>query len=552
MPNCKQCKSEFEITPEETTLREKICETFEAGKVPPPTQCPPCRMRRRMAWRNERVLYKRKCDKTGKEIISIYPSDAPFPVYDRTVWWGDEWSPLDYGQEFDFGPKVTFFEQFAELLAKVPRPSLNSRNIENSEYCNFAFDSRNCYLSHNSYRSESLLYCYWSLENNDCIDCSYIFKCERCYGCTDCNHSYNCLYCTLSHNCTDSFFLYDCRGCRDCFGCVGLRNKSFHMFNEKLSKEEYHKRLKEFDLQNPDHIKDIKERVKVLKLKHHHLYSIQNKTENCTGDYIFESKDCIECYQAYRSRDCMYVQDTETKDSLDGYHAGWSDFTYDTYSAVNQRGVAFVSQCWDGSDNFYSDNCQFSSHTFGSIGLKHKNYCILNKEYSKEEYLKLLPKIVEHMKRTGEWGEFFPINLSPFAYNESMAQENYPLTKEQVLERGWRWREPDKREYQLQTYKIPDRIEKTPDEITDELLACTDCSKNYKIIPQELEYYREKKLPVPRICHDCRYAERLKLRNPRKLWERKCDKCSASIKTTYSPESPEKIYCEKCYLKEIY
>jgi len=41
------------------------------------------------------------------------------------------------------------------------------------------------------------------------------------------------------------------------------------------------------------------------------------------------------------------------------------------------------------------------------------------------------------------------------------------------------------------------------------------------------------------------------LRNPRKLFERKCDKCGMEMITTYAPERLEKVYCEKCYEKEV-
>ena len=33
----------------------------------------------------------------------------------------------------------------------------------------------------------------------------------------------------------------------------------------------------------------------------------------------------------------------------------------------------------------------------------------------------------------GEWGEFFPSSLSPFGYNETVAQEYFPMTREEVI-----------------------------------------------------------------------------------------------------------------------
>jgi hypothetical protein len=118
------------------------------------------------------------------------------------------------------------------------------------------------------------------------------------------------------------------------------------MFNEQLSKEEYEQRLQEFNLQNPTHVAAVEARLTELRLRHPHLYSVQEKTENCTGNYIFESKNCKECYQVFRGEDCQYQHDAdETKDTLHCYHNGWSEVLYDVYSTSHLRNSAFAAQC---------------------------------------------------------------------------------------------------------------------------------------------------------------------------------------------------------------
>ncbi len=553
MSTCTQCNTGFEITDEENKLRDKISSHFEAGPVPPPTQCPDCRMRRKMAWRNETILYNRKCDKTGKPIISMYSEDVPFPVYSRSAWWGDSWNAEDFGRDYDFSRP--FFEQFKDLLAEVPRPALVATNIENSDYCNFIWDSRNSFLSYCIYKSESLLYSYWMYQCKDSIDSSFCFRSERLYECVDCNDSYNCKFCTLSHNCSDSSYLYDCRASSNCFASVGLRNKQYCMFNEQLTKDEYERRLTDFDLQNPDHVKAVMKKLNELRLKHPHLYSTQDKTEDCTGDYVFESKDCLFCYQLYNGRDCIYVQDSDAKDCLDAYHVGWSSFNYEAYSTNSHKSAAFSAQCDTGNDLFYSYECRSISHGFGCVGLRNKEYYILNKKYSKEEYESLLPRIVEHMKQTGEWGEFFPVELSPFAINETVIQDYYPLTKDEILKRGWRWKDDLPFATGGETAQwndIPVRTVDVPDSIVNEVLACEDCRKNFKIIRRELKYYKDEKLLLPRKCPLCRNTARIALRNRRELFDRTCDKCQKPIQTSYSPDRPEIVYCEQCYLKEVY
>ncbi|MBU1954001.1 hypothetical protein KKH03_03450, partial [Patescibacteria group bacterium] len=89
------------------------------------------------------------------------------------------------------------------------------------------------------------------------------------------------------------------------------------------------------------------------------------------------------------------------------------------------------------------------------------------------------------------------------------------------------------------------------DSIFGDVLRCEDCGKGYKIIAQELAFYRGADLPLPHVCADCRHKARLALRNPRKLCKRACDKCSAEILTTYAVGRPEKIYCGRCYAEEM-
>lgn len=181
-----------------------------------------------------------------------------------------------------------------------------------------------------------------------------------------------------------------------------------------------------------------------------------------------------------------------------------------------------------------------------------QKYCIFNKQYAQNEYEKLAPRIIEHMKKSQEWGKYFPSKLSPFGYNETVAQEYFPLAHEEAVKKGFYWQEKDVREYQPQSYVLPDNIRDVKDDILKMVLACEACGKNYKIIPQELRRLRAMPMPIPRKCPDCRHSERMSLRNPRKLWERQCAKCKKSVQSTFSKDKPETIYCDECYTREIY
>jgi hypothetical protein len=214
---------------------------------------------------------------------------------------------------------------------------------------------------------------------------------------------------------------------------------------------------------------------------------------------------------------------------------------------------AFV---WFSHDCHYSFNCHSSKNLFACAGLRTSEYCILNKQYTKEEYERLVPKIIEKMRAAGEWGEFFPVFMSPFAYNETVAQEYFPLTKEEVLQRGWKWREQvdelPKVEKIISASQLPDSIDDVPDDILNWAVECEATKRPFRIIKQELDFYRQMRLPTPRLHPDERHRRRMALRNPRKLWKRQCMKCQIPIETTYAPDRPEIVYCEACFLKEVY
>jgi hypothetical protein len=158
------------------------------------------------------------------------------------------------------------------------------------------------------------------------------------------------------------------------------------------------------------------------------------------------------------------------------------------------------------------------------------------------------------MRKTGEWGEFFPVQLSPFAYNETVAHESFPLSKEHVEERGWKWREEedDRQQYLGPNIEVPIDISAVSDDITKHILECEVTGKPYKVIPQELKFHRDMGIPLSRTCPDQRHKERMAQRNPRKLWDRACMKCQKAISTTYSPDRPEIVYCDECYLSTVY
>src|SRR3989338_2984710 len=108
---CKNCKNEFVIEPEDRVFYQKfgVCD---------PKMCPLCRAQRRLAFRNERVFYKRACDKCKREIVSMYSPNKPYPVWCYECWFKDDWDATEYGAEYDH--TRPFLEQVNDIYKKVP------------------------------------------------------------------------------------------------------------------------------------------------------------------------------------------------------------------------------------------------------------------------------------------------------------------------------------------------------------------------------------------------------------------------------------------------
>lgn len=564
---CQNCKVDFTIEPEDFLFYEKM-------KVPPPTFCPECRLIRRLIMRNERTLYKRKCDLCGEDKILVYPKDSIYKVYCFNCFNSDKWNKDSYGKDFD--NSRTFFEQYIDLYKEVPRLGIIKQGFNtNSEYANRVSDLKNCYLVFASNDNENCYYgvSYWS--SKDSMDCYNARKCEKCFECIDCYSCNNLKYSKECNGCIDSLFLLNCRNCQNCFGCTNLRNKNFCIFNEQYKKEDYFSKLEELNLSNRENLKEFKKEIKKQQIKNIVPSLVEYHSVDVSGNWIENSKNIKHVFNCDKVEDGKYLFGImEAKDVMDYTYWGLSsERIYETCSIGRQcSNIKFSNESWDQLINAeYCHNCLSSSDLFGCVGLKKKQYCILNKQYTKEEYEELVPKIkqqmievpfVDNVGRIIKYGEFFPSDMTPFAYNETIAQEYFPKTKEEAIKAGFKWLDIDKKSYvpTIMGNDLPKTISEVDDSVLDEIIGCIhkgDCNEQctvaFKLIPDELQFYRANNIPPPELCPNCRHYERLANRNPVKLWTRTCMKegCGNKIETTYAPEREEIVYCKTCYQNEV-
>lgn len=527
-------------------------------------------------------------------MISVFAPNNGLTVYCSPCWWGEDWNPLDYGVDFD--PEKPFMLQVRELLSRVPVMNLYGlyTTLVNSDYTNMVAFLKNCYMVTYSDYCENAIYGSFVNHSKDCVDNLMSEQNELCYETTNCAKCYKTFFSEDCEECTDVYFSKNCVGSNNLFGCVNLKGKSNYIFNEPVSREEFEIFVKN-NTQTRDAIEAVRERVVSFwrKFPQKYIHGVQNVQS--TGDYLRNSKNAIQCYcgaDIEDSKYCSFVTAGGLKDSYDFTNFGTvSSLLYEVVQGGNQTSQVRFS--WFAITNAlnvdYSMFIVGSKNIFGSIGLRKKEYCILNKQYTKEGYEKLREQIRDHMSkvpykdrlgREYAYGEFFPSELSPFGYNETTAQEFFPLAREAAEANGFNWRDLENREYRITSKPRDLSLANSTQEILEAVIGCDhdgrcehQCSSAFRIIPQELDFYHSLNVPLPLLCPNCRHGERLARRNTVKLWERGClcegsrdsrgvyentgkhfhgeQRCPNTFQTSYAPDRLEIVYCEQCYNPEV-
>ncbi|MFN8389719.1 MAG: hypothetical protein U0136_05465 [Bdellovibrionota bacterium] len=552
---CLMCRKSFPVDADDKAFLERLSPVIggERYDLPKPEFCPQCRLQTRLAFRNQMYVYKRLSSMSGNPIFSMIPASAPFPVYSKEEWWSDRWDPTAYGREFSRAKP--FFDQFRELQCFVPAFPLSVLNSENSDYCNNVTGARNCYLVFNTSFSEDCMCCESVWRSKDCLDCSFTPESELCYDCTECAHCYALQSSQHCENCSESFFLMHCQGCRNCFGCVNLRRKEYCIFNRQVSKQEYTQFISDASLSSSAARARWGEQAHKLFLQHPRPHIESRFAEECTGNQVFQSRGVKDGYLIRGAENCRYVFNTypEIRDCCDySCFGNGAELLYECCTCGSGCSYSqFCTHCWDGSANLhYCIMCIGCQECFGCVGLRRKQYCILNKQYSKAEYEQIVPGIIAFMRTTGEWGRFFPRCFAPVPYNESLAQRYFPLTAEVAAQQElwWEERPPVTDERALPASALPDGLPRDDRPIT----ALSQLSgKPFRIPTEEIRRCRAMNVPLPRMSYDERLNERARMLGGLELYSRPCARSGKDLATSFPPDSPWIIWDRDLYENEI-
>lgn len=595
---CAVSGTKFPIFQWDKDVLEKLSPVIWGQKYlfPLPKYCPEIRLLQKMCFRNERTLYKSTCAYSWSPMLSMYHPDMWYTVYSIAWYLSDSWQASSYWKEINYDEP--FFSQYAELLKSTPKlaQSMSIKNLENnSQYVNYAADLKNCYLVFDTDTNED---CYYSTNinhSNNTVDSLMTLHSDHCYECLDSHNLYKCSFVQNSSQCTYSQYLYSCVNCDHCLCCSNLNGQSYQFLNQPISKEKYEEIAKEMTT-TWGKMKYSSLFDELLEETTRSAIMISN-TESGIWNAIYNSKEVFMSYQISNCEDLRYCHSmNDAKDSMDMYSFGSN--AWNLYNSISVwRNSSNISLCVDNykaHNNLYCIENRKNSFGFWCANFHHKNYSILNKVYTKEEYEKTVKQLAYHMQETWERGEFFPTNLSPFPYNDTIANDYFPVHsinrdwKIQVLNTEWygvltidnedvsvsdatldlwwnekvaiKWRNAENLVWLSETVNpiIPINLTheswdllKNDSWVANRVVKCSVSWRPFRFTKAEIIFYKNQWVPLPMKHPDIRHQERLHRRSWRTLYVRKCDKSGKEIISVYPQETNFAVYSVDGFQKEV-
>ncbi len=300
----------------------------------------------------------------------------------------------------------SFFTELKRLATLFPKSDGLVKFSENVYYSNYIYDSKNLLYCYDTAGSQNGIYLFDSFMCVDCIDCDYTVEAENCYECRDAFKVYNCDHIEDCDSMRDSAYCFDCGNLENCFGCAYLSNKYFCIFNRQVTEAQYYELVKKYRALPSERIWALVEDVKKRFPKRPVIS--ENSVNSPYGNYIHHSKNCYMCFDAAHDEDCAYLYDSfYNKFCFDmTYSSRYSEFTYQAIESARLNNCAYALECNTAQDSAYIINCNDVRNCFGCVGLRRKEYCILNRQFSQEEYERILPVMKKEVFNSGMgWGD---------------------------------------------------------------------------------------------------------------------------------------------------
>ena len=336
-----------------------------------------------------------------------------------------------------------FFDDFEKLFKKISLPwRLQFSALENSHFSSTAKNAKNNYLSYNISNTEDVGYSI-SVKSNS----KYVFNstmvvdwCDSVYNSHAVFNGFKIFYSKYIHNSNNIWLSTNLMNCSECIFCDNLENKSYYIANKQYTKEEYKKKKQEI-LSKKDNFDTWFRKINAK--------WINFGSKDVTGDGVINSNDVTNGSITYNITDgnnvYMSWEDEDNRYIYDSMFiwSWWWNHYYSSMDLAVCENIYCTILAVHSSNIYYSyflENCSFC---IWCIGLKNKSYCILNKQYTKEEWEILADKIFSQMHSEWILWDFFPGSINPFYFNDTIAWMLWDFTKQEVEEKWYLWRDEE-------------------------------------------------------------------------------------------------------------
>lgn len=443
------------------------------------------------------------CPVTGQPILSRWSEDGKIIGASSEWFWSDACDNRSAGRDFDFSRP--FFDQYCELAGDCFAPSINQVDCEGSPYVNACYHVKNCHLCFACRGIQDCLYCLLCAQSTDLLLCVGLSNSELCYACLDSDRLYGCRKVIDSQGCTDCYWCRDCIGCTNCFQCTGLRQArdGYYYRNQRIDKEQWIRLVDEAAFGSFGAEQRIDAEASQF-FASQPAYTTNFNNENCHASFrLTNSKNCSHTFSSNNCVDCSSLRFSDS--CRDCHCVMWgkqSERCYYVAGGENAYDCAFCDGLAGGGRNLTYCFCCYNGCTdlFGCFYLKKQSYCILNKQHSKDDYLKLRERIIEHMRETGEWGRWFPPQFYAVPYSQSWAHYFLmQLSTEEILQRGLLAPVAAPLRDVGASFELPDQIGAFGDELCGKQLCCALSGRPYGVSIAERDIFRKHQAPIPRI-----------------------------------------------------
>ncbi len=435
-------------------------------------------------------------------LITRYADFVDLNIIHYKDWFEQQSKFTEYGIDYDFNK--SFFENFEILMKKMPWPNVYhySMENENADYADILRMSKNVYLSKVVIQDcSNVLYSYVVKENSHNVFNSVfvIWNNDNIYWSFWVFNSFNVFYSKYIVNSSDIWFSTNLIGCKECIFCDWLENASYCINNVQYSKEEYEKKKQEI-LSQKEKFEDW---YNNLNAKWKNFGS-----QNVDWEFVVNSQDVQQWYFGYNIKNWnkfFFIGGTNGDEDFEWLMFAWSPYLREAYNSSMFWDTEKVYFSWlvgTGYDIWYSMYVHNIKYCFGCIGLMDKEFCILNKQYTKEEYFEMKKKILNQMDKEWTLWKYFPASLNLFYFNETWADILWNFDKQEIISEWYKWNEEWIKvdiPANVKLVNIKDVDIVNFDENVLKVVYSDDKWNYWRIMPLEYKFLKKYWLPLPRI-----------------------------------------------------